>query len=567
MFTKFKKLVLDSQDSIISAAFVIMAMSVAARVLGLIRQRVLLQYFVPDDMSLFFAAFKLPDLIFEVLTFGALSSAFIPVFSKIYAKDKSTAWKTASRIVNVGLVVFGVFALVFALFTNELYTIIAPGYDTAQVNQIASMARILFAAQGLFLVSYVLTGVLESLKRFLIPAIAPIFYNIGIILGTILLVPRFGLLAPVIGVVIGAAAHLLIQLPFALRLGFRFRRSFDLTPDVKKIGKLAAPRMIELSVLQISDVVELALASLIATASYTYYNLAYSVQAIPVGLFGLSLAKAALPTLSLQSDDLPKFRKTLLKTLYQILFLVIPLATMMVVLRIPIVRLLFGTDIFDWSATVQTGLVLSAFALGIPFHAAVVLLSRAFFALHNTKTPVIISLCGTAINIVANILLVVVFGFPTWSLGLSYALGVTTQAIILFYLLSKKLNHGTFFAVRPIIKSLIASLISGSIMFFIIKFFDRAVWIKKLSLIGNIAADRNLNFEAFVIDTRYTFNLIILTGITAIVGALIYIVVSYLLKSEELLSVLATLSKKKFNLANRKDGETISPPPTESPEM
>lgn len=567
MFTKVKKLVFDSQDSIMSAAFVIMSMSIAARLLGLVRQRILLQYFVPEEMSLFFAAFKLPDLIFEVLTFGALSSAFIPVFSKIYDKNKTKAWQTASRLVNIGLIIFVIAAGIFSFFAHDLYAVIAPGYTSEQVNQIANMARVLFAAQGIFLVSYIVTGVLESLRRFMVPALAPIFYNIGIIFGTVLFAREFGLFAPVIGVIFGALAHLLVQLPFALRLGFRFGKGVGLTPEVKKIGKLAAPRMVELSVLQLSRVVELALASLITTAAYTYYNLAYAVQAIPVGLFGLSLAKAALPTLSLQADYLPKFRKTFLSTLYQILFLVIPLATVLIVLRIPIVRLLFGTDIFDWPATVQTGLVLSAFAVGIPFHAAVVLLSRAFFALHNTKTPVAVSLTGTAVSIVSGIIMVVGLGYPTWALGLAYAFGVMTQAIILFYLLSKDLNHGTFFAVGPIIKSALAAMISGGVMYFIIKFFDRAVWIKQLSLIGNIEAVRNLNWESFVIDTRYTINLLILTAVTAVIGMAVYVVISYMLHSKELSTIVAIIRNKKFTLSTDEETESLTPAPSDTTQV
>ncbi len=561
MLTKVKKLVFESQDSIISAAFVIMAMSVAARILGLVRQRILLHFFPPEDMALFFAAFKLPDLIFEVLTFGALSSAFIPVFSKAYSVNKTTAWKTVSSLVNIGLIIFSVTAVLFSIFSYELYLIIAPGFSQEQTVQVANMARVLFAAQGFFLVSYILTGVLESLRRFVVPAIAPIFYNIGIVLGTIAFAQDLGLMAPVVGVVIGAIAHFLVQFPFALRLGFRFSRRIEISSEVKKIGKLAMPRMIELSVLQLSRVVELALASLIATASYTYYNLAYSVQAIPVGLFGLSLAKAALPTLSVQADDLVKFRKTLLNTLYQILFLVIPLAVILIVLRIPIVRLLFGTDIFDWPATVQTGLVLSAFAIGIPFHAIVVLLSRAFFALNNTKTPVAVSLAGTGISIVSGVVMVLVLGLPTWALGLAYAFGVIVQAFVLYLLLSRSLNGGSLFAVKPILKSTLSAAISGVVMFVIIKFFDRWSWIQQISLVGHWEAVRRINFETFVIDTNYTINLLILTSLTGIIGILVYILSSYVFKSQELLQIVKIIKRKRFVLPA--EDESVSPSPTD----
>ena len=549
------------QETILSAASVIMVMIVASRVLGLIRQRVLLSFFVPGELSLFFAAFRLPDLVFEVLTLGALSSAFIPVFTKLLKKDEKEAWETASRVVNLGLAMFIVVALAFGLMAHWLYQRVAPGYSLVETNEIANLARILFAAQGFFVVSYIVTGVLESKRRFLMPALAPLFYNLGIIVGTVLFSSRFGLIGPAIGVVIGAAAHFLVQLPLAYRMGFRFSLNFKPDESVKQIGALAAPRILELSVLQISKTVELFLASMISTAAYTYYTLANSVQLIPVGLFGVSLAKAALPTLTREADDLPQFRKIFLKTWYQVVFLVMPLATILIVLRIPVVRLLFGTNIFEWEATVQTGLVLSAFAVGVPFQASVMLLNRAFYALGDTKTPVAISLVGVIITIVGGLLMVLEFSYPTWALSVAFSAGVIFQAVVLFYALSRKLNGGTFFGVLPIIKSVLASICSGGVMFFFLKLFDRSVWVKRLSFVIDINAVSNLNLESFVLDTRYTSNLLILTGITACLGLIIYVFVSVLLKSDELAVFWNVVKSGRFAPLPKKEVEQMAPSP------
>jgi len=560
---KSKNILFSQQTSILSAASVIMVMVIASRLLGFVRQRVFLSFFPPDTLSLFFAAFRLPDLIFEVLTLGALSSAFIPIFTRLHKKDKKLAWETTSIIVNLGLVGFAILSISFGLLANQLYSIIAPGFDHNQTLQIAYIARILFAAQGFFVVSYALTGVLESLRRFIITALAPLFYNIGIILGTILLAPKLGLMAPAVGVIIGSFAHLLVQLPLAYRLGFRF--SFKLAPNlhVKKIGRLAAPRMMELAFLQVARTIELFLSSIIASASYTYFTLANSLQAFPVGLFGVSLAKAALPTLTEQSDNPQKFKHTLLSTLYLVIFLIVPVAVFLTVLRIPIVRILFGTNLFDWEATVQTGLVISAFALGVPFQATVILLSRAYYALHDTKTPVIISFMGTIIGITSSVILIRVLGVPTWGLSLSYSIGVSVQAIVLFCLLSKKLNGGIFFTIKPILKTITASAASGSIMFFILKFFDRSVWVKKLSFLTNLETTKNLNFESFVLDTRYTANLITLTVVTAAVGGITYLVVSFLLKSTELQTIIKALTSRRFKTP-KSEGEPISPTTTDT---
>ncbi len=249
--SKGRELLVGQQTSVLSAATVIMVMVIVARVLGLVRQRILSQFFTSSDLSLFFAAFRLPDAVFEVLVFGAFSSAFIPVFTKALKGGERRAWDIAAVAVNIGLLVFGVCALGFALLANPLYKLIAPGFDQGQIQTISTLARILFAAQGFFVISYVLTGVLESLRRFLIPALAPVFYNLGIILGTIFLAPTMGLMGPAIGVVIGALCHFLIQFPFAFKLGFRFKFKFSLTSEIRHIGKLSFPRILDISFEQI----------------------------------------------------------------------------------------------------------------------------------------------------------------------------------------------------------------------------------------------------------------------------------------------------------------------------
>ena len=534
IISKSKKLFTSPQSSVLSAATLIMLMVVASRILGLVRQRVLAHYFIPDELSLFFAAFRLPDLIFEVLVFGTFSSAFIPVFTKAIKKGNSDAWKIAGTVTNISLLIFGTFALLAGIFADNLYAVFAPGFGPAERAEIVKIARVLFAAQGFFVISYVLTGVLESLRRFLVPALAPLFYNLGIIFGTILLVSDLKLLSPAIGVFVGAGLHFLIQLPLAMKLGFRFTPSIRLTKDVRKIGKLAAPRIVELSFLQISKTVELFLASLISTASYTYFTFGNSLQLLPVGLFGTSIAKAALPTLAGESENMAEFRKTLYSALYQIVFLVIPVATILIVLRIPLVRLIFGTEIFDWEATVQTGIVVSSFAIGVVFQAANSLLSRAFYALHDTKTPVIVSVSGIIIIVLADFFFIKGLGLPVWGLALAYSIGTTYQAILLFVLLSKRIGKNSFAKlISPILKSGISAIGAGSVMYFVLKVFDRSVWVKRLSFLGKIEASSVIPFEKFVLDTRYTGNLLVLTIAVSLIGAFIYLGIAIVLKQKE----------------------------------
>lgn len=549
------KLFNSQQKTILSAATIIMLMVVTSRILGLIRQRVLASFFTPEELSLFFAAFRLPDLVFEVLVFGTFSAAFIPVFTGLIKKNKKEAWQVAATVVNIGLIVFLGLAIALIIFSSRLYGFLAPGFNSDQQEIIVKLTRILFLAQAFFIVGYVLTAVLESSRRFLVPGIAPLFYNLGIIFGTLLFAPKFHLMGPVIGVIAGSTMHFLVQLPLSLRLGFRFRFGISLDENVRKIGKLALPRVIEVSMIQIAKTAELFLASLISTASYTYFTLGNTIQLVPIGIFGVSLAKAALPTLARQAGRKSLFKKTLFDALYQMVFLVLPLSMALIVLRIPIVRLLFGTDIFSWEDTVQTGMVVSAFAVGVIFQAIGSLLARAFYALHDTKTPVTISIFSLLIDISLAFLFVKVLGLPAWGLALAYSIGVFIQGTALFILINKRLANGSLLKLlTPFFKSILASFVSGLAMFIFLKFFDRWIWLKKLPA--------NLPFEKFVLDTRYTGNLILLTFFVFLVGAGVYLFVSWLLKSEELKNFVFLIRKfittRKVGIMPSAESEVVS---------
>jgi putative peptidoglycan lipid II flippase len=566
---KGKKILSSPQSSVLSAATIIMFMIIVSRVLGLVRQRALAHFFVPNELSLFFASFRLPDTIFEVLVYGTFASAFIPVFTRALKKGNRGAWEIAETVTNIGLIVFILLAALVIVFSKSLYGILAPGFSLENREQIVSLTKILFAAQGFFVVSYVLTAVLESSRRFLVPAIAPLFYNMGIILGTVVLAPKMGLMGPAIGAVVGAAAHCLIQLPLAMKLGFRLKPIIKLTDDVRKIGRLALPRMIEVSFLQITKSVELFLASLISTASYTYFTFGNTVQLLPVGLFGTSIAKAALPTLARQADNKVEFRRTLFGALYQIAFLVFPVVTILIVLRIPLVRLIFGTDIFSWESTVQTGMVVSAFAVGVFFQAVNAVMARGFYALHDTKTPVAISLTAITLNIVADFILIKTLGLPAWGLAAAFSLGSLVQSVLLFIFLNKKIGNGsTLKLFKPIIKALFASCLSGSLMYFLLKIFDRSAWIKQLSFLGRLDGSSQVPFDKFVLDTRYTGNLLILTIFVVLAGGLFYVVLSVLLKSKELYYFVDQLKRllisQKISPIPNKEVESVAPEPNDS---
>jgi len=205
------------QKGILSAAGVLMAAVFFSRILGLLRDRFLAgAFFNPAtswQLDVYFAAFRLPDMIFQLLVVGALSAAFIPVFSQYLFTKKAEAWHIASSVITAGLVLFFLLASVLAIFSLPLSRLIAPSFSTAQLQLMSNLTRVLIIAQVFFLVSNFLTGILQSHHYFLVPALAPIAYNLGIIFGIVFLSPVFGIYGPALGVIIGAFLHFLVQVP------------------------------------------------------------------------------------------------------------------------------------------------------------------------------------------------------------------------------------------------------------------------------------------------------------------------------------------------------------------
>lgn len=567
-----KAILTGRQGTILSAALTIMIMVAASRVLGLVRQRVLAHFFSVEDLAVYFAAFRFPEMIFEILVVGALSSAFIPVFSSYISRgQEKKGWYVAAISQNAALFIFALLAVFIFIFAEPLSQLITPGFPAGSQAMMAQLTRLLLFVQGFFILSFFLTGVLESHQRFLLPAIAPLFYNLGIIFGAASL-SSLGVWGAAIGALVGAFLHFAIQLPLALSLGFRFVPKIDFRdPGFRSIAKLAAPRALELSAYQILKSIELVLASLISLASYTYYTFANTLQLVPVGLFGVSVAKASLPTLSsfAAKGQMEKFRQTFGFALTQILFFVLPMAILLAVLRIPLVRILFGTARFSWEATVQTGYVVSAFSLGVTAQSIVALFTRAFYALQDTKTPVKVSLFSILVNIAIGAFLVLVLRLDVWSLALAISIAYLLQATLLFLILDRRIQVATRQVAVSAGKIVLASFASGGVMFFLLKILDRSAWDKKLSFLGKFGLALPTSFESFVLDTRYTANLIFLTLLVAGVGALVYLLLAALLRLSEmdyLFGIVRRLLTGKIPLppAEPKEVEPVSPPPAET---
>lgn len=530
---KIQDFVLARQIDILSAAMVLGASILASRVLGLVRDRILAHYFTGEEISLYFGAFRLPDTLFEILIFGTISAAFIPtIVSYLSKKREEEAWKVAGIILNLSLLSFIALAVLVFIFAQPVSTLIAPGFADKEINLMVQLTRILLVTQGFFVLSFFLTSMLNSYQRFIVPAIAPIFYNLGIIFGIVFLSREVGIFAPVFGAVLGSFLHFSIQIPTAVRLGFRPVFSLDTSrPGVKRIIRLATPRVVELAFLQLLKASDLFLASLISTASYGYLTFAQHLSMVPVSLFGLSLAEASLPALSYRKGSKKDFQEIFFATFRQIIFLTLPVATAFIVLRIPFVRLIFGAARFTWDSTVLTGYTLSAFALGVVGQALTLYFVRSFYALHNTVVPVVVGVVVIVFNISLSAFLTLALQLPVWGLAFSFASSALLQTLVLGFLLARKMGFRPSNFFTPLLKVGLASISSGVVMYVLLKIFDLSAWDQRLSFLGGLTLPER--WELFVLDTRYTVNLLLLTIFVSVVGMLFYLIVCKLLRVEE----------------------------------
>ncbi|MBU1117366.1 hypothetical protein KKD37_00190, partial [Patescibacteria group bacterium] len=276
--TRLRSLTHQKQKSIFSATIVLAVTFVFSALLGFLRTRFLYSIFFKCcvlDLDAYNAAFRIPDLIFKLLVTGALSASFIPVFTSYLHKDKKQAYKMASSVINLLLLVFIAFSVVALVFAHPLSKLIATGFSPYQIDLMANLTRILLLAQIFFLISNFLTAILQVNQVFIIPALSPIIYNLFIILGIFTLAPTFGIYGVVYGTVVGAFFHMAIQIPSVLRFGFKYSRIADpKLPGVREIIRLMLPRTLSLGLAEVENTVTLFFASTLAAGSISLLNLA-----------------------------------------------------------------------------------------------------------------------------------------------------------------------------------------------------------------------------------------------------------------------------------------------------
>jgi len=460
-----QKLINGKAKSITAAALVLGTATLASKLLGLLRNRILVgEIGVGNELDIYYAAFRIPDFIFNIVVFGALSAGFIPVFSKLIFKgEKDRAFKTANAALNLVFILLIILCFVSVVFTKDLINFIAPGFDGSKKEATIELTRIMLLSPMFLLLSSVFGGILQSFKRFFVYSLSPIMYNIGIIIGAVYFINWWGLQGLAWGVVLGSFLHFAIQISTARKLGFRYQFTVDAkNTDVGKMARMVVPRLLTIIATQFNLVIITIIASTLTIGSLAIFNLANDLQSFPLGLFAVSFAVASFPTLSALSDkkDREKFIASLSSTAKQILFFVIPISVLLFVLRAQVVRVALGAKKFTWENTILTFDTLGVFVFSLFAQALVPLLARSFWALRDAKTPFITSSISVLINLVLAFSLSKQYGVV--GLAASFSISSVINALLLYYLINKKIGFSCHNAIfKPVVKVSFSSVAAG----------------------------------------------------------------------------------------------------------
>ncbi len=421
---------------------------VANRGLGLLRDVIIAGKFgTSPDLDAYYAAFRLPDFLFLVIASGAFGAAFIPVFVGFLERgEERDAWRLANSVLNTAVVALTALAgLGFLLAEPLMRYAIAPGL-VAHPDQLAlavTLTRILLVQPILLGVGGAAMGILNAQQRFTVPALAPVTYNLGIVFGALALTPRFGIKGLAYGVLLGALGHVLTQLPSLLRV-MRYVPIVSLkAPGMKRVGALLLPRMFGQAVFALNFVIVTDFASRLGEGRIAAFQFGYTLFLLPHGVFALSAATVLFPTLSrlAEARDWGGFREQYAATLRTVCFYMVPASAALVALRVAIPEAIFQLGAFGGHSTELTAVALGALSTGLIAYGVVEIVTRAFYALHDTRTPVIAGVVTIALNAPLSYGLSRVFDLGGLALGLS--LTTWLEMIILLMVFRTKVRDAT----------------------------------------------------------------------------------------------------------------------------
>jgi putative peptidoglycan lipid II flippase len=489
---------LTANKQIARATGIVMLAFVLSNLVGLVRQILVSRAFGTDtSLDAFYAAATLPDLLFNLMAGGALASAFIPTFTGFLSKEnREDAWRLASSVMNISGLALAFFSGLAALFAPQLVRyilfILKPELDPALQTLTTNLLRIILIAPAIFGISGLCMAILNTHQKFLMPALAPVFNWIGWIIGIVVLVPRIGIYGLAWGYVLGALMHLGIQIPGLLKLtGQRYFPTFGFNnPAIYDVARLMGPRLLGVMAVQINFVINAIIAASLGEGSLSAINVARMVMTMPLFVIAQSIATAALPTFAMQVSrgELSEMRSSLAATLRGIFLLSIPSTLGLILLRQPLVAVLFQRGAFDANSTEMVSWALMWYTAGLVGHSVVEILSRAFYALHDTKTPVIVGTIAMGLNALFSFAFAKLFEQIGWmphgGLALANSFATALEAVVLFVVIRKRLNgiEGSQI-MRGVIPSLIAALaMSLSIFGWLYLAKDSNLWI--VSIVG-----------------------------------------------------------------------------------
>lgn len=432
------------------AASLVMAFFVLSRLLGLIRQVAISALFgTSADLDAYLAANRVAETVFLLIAGGALGSAFIPTFANHLAQeDYAGAWKLASAITNLTIIVTTIAVGLIAIFAPTVVrTLVAPGFDPARQRLTVRLLRIMLVTPVVFGVSGIVMAALNAHQHFLLPALAPSLYNLSIVAGAVILGPRMGVAGMAVGTVVGSMVHLLVQAPRLLRYGARYVPVLGLhNPSVHEIGRLMAPRVLGTAVAQINLVINNSLATKMGEGAVSAINFAWMLMLLPQGVFAQAIGTAAFPTFAEQAarGEQEALQHTLSSTLRGVLFLTIPATVGLMAVGKPVVSILFERGAFGAASTHAVASTLTFFALGLLGHAGLEIVARAFYALHDTFTPVWVGSLTMALNVVLSLTLPPVFASANWlpfgGLALANSVATVVQFVLLLILIRPRID-------------------------------------------------------------------------------------------------------------------------------
>lgn len=426
--------VLARAGIIVSGAFL------ASRALGWLRVSITGAVFgATPELDAFYAAFRIPDLVFQLVAAGALGSAMVPIVAGLLARDeRARAWRVVSTVADLMVVALLVLSLAFAVAAPWLVPLITPGFDVVQTELTIQLTRIMLLGPVFLALGAIASSVLNASGRFAAAALAPVAYNVAIIGGAVLLGPFLGVRGLAIGVVVGSLAHLVVQLP-----GLRSRTGFVLEPrpDVgdpmaRRVFGLMWPRALGLGAVQITFIVNTTLASALGPGAITAYTVGFTVLQLPLGLIAVPLGIVLLPTMSraLAVGERASFAAMVDRSLRLLAYVMLFLSAVMMVGREQVVRLLFEYGRFGEGASAAAADTVLVFSIGLAAHAMIAVLARAFYAAQDTRTPVAAAFVSVGINVAVSLLTVGTLGLTGLALGI--AIGAWVEVLLLLWRLS-----------------------------------------------------------------------------------------------------------------------------------